>query len=152
MGFLTLVPGICSLNSVPHHIWSPWSHFPGARSQTEGPWSRVLVPAYGSRVSGEGSQAEGPESRVPLSRYAFKIGAHKNFSIFWIKMSHSNSGVFLFIAKFLRTAFWKNPSGGCFCIFKKVIKSPFCKDVNGYLEKCPCYYVLIIFFWIVWCI
>ena len=150
MGFLTLVPGICSLNSVPHMkslVPLPRCTVPGGGSLVPGPSSRLWVSGLRWRVPGGG-----PESRVPLSRYVFKIGAHKNFSIFWIKMTHSNSGIFLCIAKFLRTAFLKNTSSGCFCIFKKVIKSPFCKDVNGYLEKCPCYYVLIIFFWIVWCI
>ena len=34
------------------------------------------------------------------------------------------------IAKFLRMAFLWNSSGGCFCIFLKLIKQPFRRSVN----------------------
>ena len=51
------------------------------------------------------------------------------------------------IVEFLRTAFLWNNSGGCFCIFLKVVKQPFRKRVklNRFLKKCPCYDVLIFF-------
>ena len=41
--------------------------------------------------------------------------------------------------------FLQNFSGGCFCIFLKVIEQLFRKGVNVKLKKCPCYDVLIFF-------
>ena len=54
-----------------------------------------------------------------------KIGALKIFAIFWIKKILQHRCFPVNIAKVLRTAFLQNFSGGCFCIFLKVIMQLF---------------------------
>ena len=49
-----------------------------------------------------------------------KTGAVKNFAIFWIKKGLQQRCFTVNIAKFLRTAFLQNFSGGCFCIIKVI--------------------------------
>ena len=66
-------------------------------------------------------------SRSSPLQMLFKIGALKNFAIFRIKKSLQYWCFPLNIAKFLRTAFSENFSGGCFCIILKVIKQLFSK-------------------------
>ena len=75
------------------------------------------------------------------------IGALKNFPIFWIKQRLQHGYFPVSIAKFLRTVFLQNTSGGSFSIFLKEIKQPFRRGVNlnRFFKKCPCYDVLIIF-------
>ena len=68
--------------------------------------------------------------RSSFSQMFFKIGAVKNYTIFWIK----HSCLPVNIAKFLRTAFSKNFSCGCFCIILKVNKQLF---RQGCLDNCP---------------
>ena len=65
--------------------------------------------------------------RSSRSQMFLKIGALKNFEIFWIKKSFQRRCFPANIAKFLRTAFLQNFSGGCFCIILKVIKQLFRK-------------------------
>ena len=74
-------------------------------------------------------------TRSRCSQMFFKIGALKNFAIFRIKKRLQHRCFLVNIATFLRTVFFKNSSGGCFCIFLKVIKQPFRKG----------YYAVIIF-------
>ena len=68
--------------------------------------------------------------RSSFSQMFFKIGAVKNYTIFWIK----HSCLPVNILKFLRTAFSKNFSCGCFCIILKVNKQLF---RQGCLDNCP---------------
>ena len=72
----------------------------------------------------------------------FEIGALKNVAIFWHKKSLQHRCFLVNIAKFLRTAFLQNFSGGCFCIISKVIKRYFAKSI---LKKYSCYDILIFF-------
>ena len=62
----------------------------------------------------------------------FKINAQKNFTIFCIKKSLQHICFPVNIKKFLRTAFLKNFSGGCFCIILKVTKGTVMQ-----IEKAP---------------
>ena len=55
----------------------------------------------------------------------FKTGALKNLAIFWIKKNLQHRCFPVNIAKFLRTGFLRNFSGGCFCIILKLIKQIF---------------------------
>ena len=84
--------------------------------------------------------------RSSRSQMLSKIGALKIFAIFWIKKSLQHRCFPVNVAKFLRAAFLQNFSSGCFCIFLKVINQLFRKgvNVNRFLKKCHCYYVLII--------
>ena len=62
----------------------------------------------------------------------FKINAQKNFTIFCIKKSLQHICFPVNIKKFLRAAFLKNFSGGCFCIILKVTKGTVMQ-----IEKAP---------------
>ena len=70
--------------------------------------------------------------RSSRSQMFFNIRTLKNFAIFWIKESIQHRCFPVNIAKFFRTAFLQNFSGGCFCISLKVIKRLFCK---GYFKS-----------------
>ena len=76
--------------------------------------------------------------RSSRSQMFLKLVALKNFAIFWIKKSLQHRSFLVNIAKFLRTAFLQNLSGGCFyitlkvCTILKAIKQLFCK---GYFYK-----------------
>ena len=66
--------------------------------------------------------------RSSHSQLFFKIGALKNFAIFWIKKSLQHRRFPVNIAKFLKIDFLQNFSGCCFCIILKIIKQLFRKD------------------------
>ena len=84
--------------------------------------------------------------RSSRSQIFFKIGALNSFAIFWINKSLQYRYFPVNIAKFLKTPFLQNFSGGCFCIILKVIKQLFCKGYLKNINKCPSYDVLTIFF------
>ena len=56
--------------------------------------------------------------RSSRSQMFFKIGALKNFAIFWIKKRLQQRYFAVNIAKFLTAAISENTTSGCFCIFK----------------------------------
>ena len=108
MGFLTLVPGN-------PHIGSE-SQVPGEGSKGEGPRSRVLSIAYGSRVPGPGAHFSGMPNKVVLKHFAIFIGKHLCWDISLIKFIVVKFIVFsceyckifrdIFFVEYLWTALW----------------------------------------------
>ena len=76
----------------------------------------------------------------------FKIGALKIYVI--LQLCKTVCCFPVKIAKFWRTVFLKTFSGGCFSIIFKLIKQLFRNgvNINKFLNKCPCYDVLVTFF------